>query len=58
MCCGSVQLIAVVKLHSFMTKLEETLRDTWVCRFCVALSLERTSYVLGSELYFVNVWEV
>ena len=49
MYCGSVRLIVVVELYSFLLKLEVLLRDRYV-DFGALNSVEKTSYVLGSEL--------
>ena len=70
MYCGSVQLIVVVQA-SFLLKLEELLGDMYA-DFEALNRVEKTSYVLGSELweqnfksllrlvkeFIVNVWEV
>ena len=45
MCCGSVRLIVVVELRSFIVRLEELLRD----RYALLNSVEKTSCVCANS---------
>ena len=53
MYCGSVRLIVVYSRASFLLKLEELLGDRYA-DFEALNSVEKTSYVLGSELWEQN----